>query len=184
MSTAVRPAAPFPSGTPKSLLRRPTTVRKREDDDTPEASSPSKRSKVSFDSDVEVRVVEEWEKAPAVIQEEVRRSIQRHLAGDNTSYHRIKAIYLAEEDGEDVKSSTTVKNYTIALLANVSTLDNSCSDLISAVLNSDWLIRTDDYVRLFTTFLANLVSAQGLYLVDVLRMLVENLTSGSVNVIS
>ncbi|KAL8815357.1 MAG: hypothetical protein Q9223_005504 [Gallowayella weberi] len=157
--------------------RKSTLVRKREDHDMLVPSSPPKRPKVSFDSDVEVQVLEEWEKSPAVVQEGVRRALLKHATGDNTSYDQIKTIYAPVKDGGDEPSPATVRNYTAALLSNVSMLNKSCADLVQVALSSDWLGRSEEYVHLFTQFLANLVSAQALYLPDVLRMLVENITA-------
>ncbi|KAL8734149.1 MAG: hypothetical protein Q9166_001634 [cf. Caloplaca sp. 2 TL-2023] len=171
------PAGPTPALTNKHRPRKSTLVRKRENDDMLAPSSPSKRSKVSFDSDVEVRMVEECEKSPAVIQDGVRRALLKRAAGDNTGYDRMKAIYIPAEDDQDEPSFATVRNHTAALLSNVSMLNKSCADLVHAVLSSDWLGRSEEYVHLFTQFLANLVSTQALYLPDVLRMLVENITA-------
>ncbi|KAL8670771.1 MAG: hypothetical protein Q9168_004713 [Polycauliona sp. 1 TL-2023] len=173
--------ASMPVGTPLNATKLPprksTLSRKREDDDYLLPSSPSKRSKVSFDSDVEVRLVEEWEKSPTVIQESVRRALLKRAAGDSTGYEHVKAIYMPVEASTEETSPATLRNYTFALLNNVSLLNKDCSNLVHAMLGSDWLGRSEEYVHLFTQFLANLVSAQTLYLPDVLRMLVENITA-------
>ncbi|KAL8695862.1 MAG: hypothetical protein Q9224_003112 [Gallowayella concinna] len=174
---ATMPMGIAPASTTTHRPRKSTLVRKREDDDILAPSSPTKRSKVSFDSDVEVRVVEEWEKSPAVVQDGVRRALLKRATGDNTGYDRIKTIYAPVEDGRDEPSPATVRNHTAALLSNVSMLNMSCADLVHVALGSDWLGRSEEYVHLFTQFLANLVSAQALYLPDVLRMLVENITA-------
>ncbi|KAL9018935.1 MAG: hypothetical protein Q9185_003769 [Variospora sp. 1 TL-2023] len=176
MTSAFRPAGPTSALLTKQLPRRSTLVRKREDDDTPQPSSPSKRSKVSFDSDVEVRLVEDWEKSPVVIQESVRRAIQKHAIGDNAGYDRVKAIYAPTNQDDDAATPTSVKYHTAALLSNVAVLDKKCADLVHAVIDSDWLERPDDYLNLFRQLLANLVSAHGYFLPNVLHMLVDNLT--------
>ena len=178
MTTATLPAGIPPAANTKYQPRKSTLARKREDDDLLEPSSPSKRSKVSFDSDVEVRLVEEWEKTPTVIQEGVRRALLKRATGDSTGYERVKAIYTPVKDGQDEPGPATVKSHTFALLNNVSMLNRGCADLVHAVLSSDWLGRSEEYVHLFTQFLANLVSAQSLYLADVLGMLAENITAG------
>ena len=178
MSTIQRPGGPIAATTPKSLLRRPTLVRKREDDEDAPPSSPGKRAKVTFDSDVEVRVVSDWEKAPHLILEEVRRAFAKRALGDNSGYDRLKDVYSKKEGNEEDLSPATIQNYTISLLANVSALNKSNSDLVHAVLSSDWLGRTEDYVALFVRLLANLSSAQGVFLGDVVQMLVNNLTAG------
>lgn len=178
-STIQPPRAPIAPTTPKSLLRRSTLVRKREDDEDAPPSSPGKKAKVTFDSDVEVRVVSDWEKAPQFIQEEVRRAFAKRALGDNSGYDRLKDVYSKKQSNEEELSPFTIKNYTTSLLANVSALHKSNSDLVHAVLSSDWLGRTEDYVTLFVRLLANLSSAQGVFLGDVVRMLVSNLTAGT-----
>ncbi|KAL9604830.1 MAG: hypothetical protein Q9219_000278 [cf. Caloplaca sp. 3 TL-2023] len=177
MTSATGPTGPTPTLLTETMPRRPTLVRKREEDEIQVPSSPSKRAKVTFEPAVEVRVVEEWEKSPAVIRESVRRAIKKHATGDNAGYEQIKAIFVPAKDDQDEASPTTVKNYTAALLSTVTLLDKTCTDLISLVLDSNWLERSEDYFQLFTQFLANLVSTQGSHLSNVLRMLAENLTA-------
>lgn len=178
LSTIQHPVGPVAAAAPKSLLRRPTLVRKREDDDEAPPSSPGKKARVTFDSDVEVRLVSAWEKAPHLIQEEVRRAFTKRALGDDSGYDKLKDIYSKKKPNEEEMGSVTLKHYTIALLANVSALNKSNSDLVHTVLSSDWLARTEDYVNLYVRLLANLVSAQGVFLADVVRMLVNNLTAG------
>lgn len=169
---------PAPMPVMKPLLRRPTLIRKRDEIEDEVPSSPGKRPKVSFDSNVEVRVMGDWEKAPQLIHEEVHRALEQHALGDNSGYNEVKNVYVAKSKVEDEPSSTTLRNYTQALLANVSSLNKSCSGLVHAILESRWLGRQDDYFTLYVRFLANLVSAQGVFLADVLRMLVGNLAAG------
>ena len=177
MSTVQLPVGPIAAATSKPLLRRSTLVRKREDDDEALASSPVKKAKVTFDSDVEVRVVSDWEKAPHLIQEEVRRAFAKRALGDDSGYDKLKDVYSKTKGNEEELNHATIKNYTISLLANVSALNTSNADLVHAVLSSDWLARTEDYVALFVRLLANLASAHGTFLGDVVQMLVDNLTA-------
>lgn len=177
MSTIMRPAGPVPSSTPKPLLRRQTLVRKRgEDGDEDPPSSPGKRARVTFDSDVEVRMVDDFEKAPELINDEVCRAFKRRALGDNSGYEKIKDVYVTK-DAADELSLKTARSYTFALLRNVSALTKSNSDLVHAVLRSEWLGRCEDDVSLFIHLLANLVSVHGLFLGEVMRMLVDNLTA-------
>lgn len=153
-------------------------VRKRESINDTVPSSPEKRAKVSFDSKVEIRVMGEWGEGPELIQEEVHRSLEKHRLGDMSGYLNIKEIYLNNRKEEDETNAMALRNYTAALLNKVSMLNRSCSDLVYAVLNSEWVGKQEDYVALYVRFLGNLVSAQGIYLADALHMLVENLTIG------
>ena len=174
MATIQRPVGPVAASTPKPLLRRPTLVRKRDDDDEAPPSSPGKRAKVTFDSDVEVRVVDE--NVQNIIHEEVRQAFTRRARGDSSGYLKVKDVY-AQKDGKEDLSPRDVKHYTTALLANVGALNKQSSDLVHAVLSSDWLGREEGYVTLYVRLLANLVSAQGIFLAETIRMLVDNLTA-------
>lgn len=178
ISTIQHPGGPIATSTPKPLIRRPTLVRKRDDDDEAPPSSPGKKARVTFDSAVEVRVVNDWEKAPHLIHEEVRRAFTKRALGDNSGYHSLKNVYAKKKPSEEEIGPSTMNNYTMALLANVSLLNKSNPDLVHAVLSSDWLGRTEDYVALYVRLLGNLVSAHGVFLADVVRMLVNNLTAG------
>lgn len=183
MTTFARPPGP-PSAVPTKLLPgRHTLIRKRLE--LEEASSPSsaKKPKVSFNSNVEVRVVGEWEKTPELIQEEVGRALEKQARGDDSSYLEVKDIYSADKTTENEPSTTTLRNYTAALIGSVSLLNKSRSDLVYAILESPWLQRPEEYATIYIRFLANLVSAQGVYLSDALRMLVENLTAGESSLI-
>lgn len=152
--------------------------------------APKKRARVQFESDVEMRRLqtpadgEENEKSAAVVREEVRRAIQRHVSGtDSEAYDRIKEIFSidpkkAEEDGSYEPTHTTLKRHLMGLLSNVAALDRNCSGLVNAVLSSEWLGRDDSYVKLFIRFLGNLAAAQGGYLRSVLKMLVGYLGEG------
>ncbi|KAL8714798.1 MAG: hypothetical protein Q9220_001311 [cf. Caloplaca sp. 1 TL-2023] len=185
--TATAPVGTTPVSITKDLTRPSSILRKRKADDTLASSSPSKKSQIAFNSDVEVRTIpNREEKSVAVTQDAVRRAIIKHRAGDNVGYDKIKTIYAprkgeqkdAPRKGEQKEaSSREVENHTIALLSNVGLLDKSCGDLVHAVLSSGWLGQSDEYRDIFKNFLANLVSAQGVFLPDVLRMLVENFSA-------
>ncbi|KAL1850527.1 DNA independent RNA polymerase I transcription factor [Paecilomyces lecythidis] len=151
--------------------------------------SPKKRARVQFDSEVETRCLPpienmsaaEPEKSAAVVREEVRRAIQRHLSGaDSEAYDRVKEIFSAdpkktEEDGSlpyGLPSHATLKHHMLGLLSNVAALDRNCAGLVHSVLDSEWLGRDESYVKLYIRFLGNLAAAQGGYLGSVLKMLV------------
>ncbi|KAF9938919.1 hypothetical protein BGZ65_011942 [Modicella reniformis] len=59
----------------------------------------------------------------------------------------------------------------------ISLLDKSCSTLIDAMLQINWIVQDDAFVRYYMSFLGNVVSAHGFYVVPVQSMLVKKLTS-------
>ena len=167
---------------PKTLTRRPTLVRKRDEDSDDEKSppSPGKKSRVSFNQAVDVHTI--GETASYLIQEEVRLAFDKRGWSDDSDYDRIRELYNSKKDlGEEV-SSNTLKSYTAALLNNIVRLNRTSSDLVHSVINSQWLGRQEDYVTLFTKLLGGIVVQHGMYLGEVVRMLVENLTSGEIHV--
>ncbi|KAH0550915.1 hypothetical protein GP486_007721 [Trichoglossum hirsutum] len=184
MPTSFRPTATtaVQKQTAKPLLRRATisgTVRRRDEMDNdmdvePDLANPNKRSKVAFDPEVKVRLMEDWascEKAPELIREEVRRGIEKHAMGETEGYERIMEIFTAKHNADDAPSPTAIKNYLLALLGSVSLLKRSCASLVHAVLDFQWLGRDDAFVALYVRFLGTLVSAKGNYVGSVLRML-------------
>ena len=171
-------------GRGKSLSRRPTLVRKRSEagldlsrHDPP--SSPSKRVKVAFNEDVEVKLVDEWDRAPEIVREEVNRALRRYTHGDFEGYQRLVNIYSVNEGQAEIPSNSDLEHHTAALLSNVALLNRSCSSLVRAVLHSDWVRRDEHYVSLFTKFLGNLVSAQGAWLAETLESLVASFVRGT-----
>ena len=113
-----------------------------------------------------------------LINEEVRLAFDKHGWSDDSGYDKIKNMYSSKKDPKDEVSSTVLEAYTAALLSNVVRLNRTSSDLVHTVINSQWLGREDEYAKLFTKLLGSLVAQHGQYLGEVLRMLVENLTSG------
>ncbi|KAI9879963.1 MAG: hypothetical protein M1830_006271 [Pleopsidium flavum] len=185
-SPVLRPVGPMLAPEAKPLLRRPTLIRKRDNtdmdlDEDAVPPSPSKRSKVTFDTDVEVRIMDEWEKGPELIRAEVRRAVEKHAHGENTGYDRVKEVFTTEPMAVDAASPTTMRNYLLALLGNVASLNKSCSGLVHAVLESQWLGRDESYVALYVRFLGTLVSAQGGFIGAVLRMLINDFCNGIVS---
>ena len=83
------PMLPHSSGAEAPKISQPlphhsTLVRKRDDEDQTIPSSPGKRVKVTFNDDVEVRTVGHFDKAPELIQQEVRSAFQKRAHGTNT----------------------------------------------------------------------------------------------------
>ena len=177
MSTTLRPTAPTGTSTPKPPPHRSTLVRKRDDKDEQIPSSPTKKTRVTFDSDVQVRMVHDWEKGPEIVHDEVRRALARRAVGDSSGYELIKRVYSANNTQEDKPTPRMIKHYTMALLNNVSALTKSNSDLVHQVLKSDWLGRQDDYVILFKQLMANIVSNHGTFLREAMQILVDNLAA-------
>lgn len=154
-----------------------------------------KRARVTFDNNIQtheatfskVDAPATSEKSLALVREEVRRAIHRHVsAGDSQAYDSIKEIFSADPKGaDDVTSSyalpthAALKHHLLGLLSHVASLDRNCNGLVNAVINSEWLGRDESYVKVFIRFLGNLAAAQGTYLGAVLKMLAAKLAGVS-----
>lgn len=142
------------------------------------SSSQGKRQKVAFDPDVEIRVLEDWnEKGIELVREEVRRGIEKHLAGNNAAYDQLKQLFSAKPFEEDAPSTRLLQKYLHALTGHASWLDKNCSGLVHAVLDCQWLLRDESFVQSYIRFLGGLLSAHGGYTGLVLRMVVQNFVS-------
>lgn len=165
----------LPISRPILPQRKSTLKRSRDENELPEPpSSPSKRSRVGFDSETEMFSADEIEELdPVVVREEVRRAIQRHQRGEEGAFTNIQHIFATSKAGENGPSNQTARVYLQALLANVSLLNKSCNSLVNTVLLSEWVGRGEAFFQLYTKFLGNLAASQGGYLSKVLQMLVD-----------
>ncbi|KAL9620582.1 MAG: hypothetical protein Q9160_004943 [Pyrenula sp. 1 TL-2023] len=156
---------------PDENHRRSTLARKRDaSDDMPQ--SPSKRVKVTFDNEVQVLSAdEEPETDPKVVREQVRRAIQRHLAGDDESYDHVCSIFKADANSDNAPSPKSLHAHLQAALTDVSSLNMQCSKLVNAILFHEWVGRDSTYVSLFTIFLGNLSVAHTGFLRNIFNML-------------
>ena len=137
-------------------------------------SSPSKRSRVTFNSDVEVVSPDDEEDVdPFFAREDVRRAIQRHLVGDDEAYERVRAIFTKPYTNAAAPSTRVVRVYLQALLTNISSLDKSCNALVNAVLFTEWVGRDENFFSLYGRFVGNLAAAQSGYVVRILSSLVD-----------
>lgn len=151
--------------------------------------SPVKRPRVQFDPIVKMKLLphsldeaKSSEKSPALVREEIRRAIQRHVSGaDSEAYDRVREVFAIDNRKRDsdisnyLPSPTSMKRHLMGLLSNISLLDGNCSSLVHAVLSSEWLGRDESYLKVFVRFLGNLSAAQSIYLRSVLKMLVNYL---------
>ncbi|KAL9110264.1 MAG: hypothetical protein Q9227_005171 [Pyrenula ochraceoflavens] len=168
-TSAIRPAEGLSSQTGYS--------RKRNAAD--DMSSPAKKRKaVAFDSDVEVFNLDEAsDNDPALIREETKRAIIRHLAGDSEAYNKLCDIFKTDPRRENAPSGRRIKIHLQAVLANISNLTKQCSKLVNAILNSEWAGKDQGHVTLFFQFLGNLVAVNSSFLPSVTQMLVALLST-------
>lgn len=190
LPTASMPCTPPPSR-PKTLKRDSTHLQLASDD------SPTKRNRVAFSDDVDVRILEGWNSRPQeLVLEEVRLAIDSHLRRgnmhDDSAYEQLRMTFAAAalDDGEGEHrpdgfelsrpNSALLKQYLAALLRRVGDL-KGCTTLLYAILDLNWLGRRDDFVNLYIKFLGTLASAHPGFLRHILEKTVRHYVSRECN---
>lgn len=174
---------------PKPLLRRSTlsgTIRKFDEtdlgaDDSFAPASPAKRARVTFNPDVEEKVIEEYSapgRSLSAVKKEVKRAIDAHKNGDSEAYDGLKDIFKArhkfEEDDADMGTwYKDMRTFLIALASYAPLLDKKCNSLVNSILKCDWIGREEEFVLTYVHFLSSLASAQGTWVELMLKVLIE-----------
>ncbi|RMD45016.1 hypothetical protein DV735_g11, partial [Chaetothyriales sp. CBS 134920] len=150
-------------------------------------SSPVKRSRVQFDSDIDILSADEDGSGddddndnnatvsldPLVVKEQVRRALERHRYGNDESYDGLRALFMTPPDDRGAPSTRRVRLHVQALLSNAALLSKECSSLVNAVVYSEWIGRDDAFYALFVRFLTVLAAAQRGFQNKIMEMLVD-----------
>ncbi|EEU46417.1 uncharacterized protein NECHADRAFT_37723 [Fusarium vanettenii 77-13-4] len=182
-------SGPVPRGsTPVRSILKPASVlgrRKAEhaglSDPLEAPESPTKRRKVFFD-DIRNVTYEVGRRTMDEVKLEVRTALEEHLRGNDGQYDTLKELFASDKqrylppvvgEEDDTLKPHELQVYVMALTGCIPILkDKACNGLVKTILKCSWLGRDDDFVKVFTHFLAALVSAQGSYLSPVLAMMV------------
>lgn len=180
----------------KSAVHRPATLGKTrsrdeaglDDEESDEEAAPPTAKRARFSEDTLAQIAKEekvakLQRAAANVDKqaavlEIRLAIKQHLEGNSELMNRLKGIFSGRGDESAEPTFISVEAYIIALTNCVSMLEQKCDGLVKAVLDIDWIGRDEAFLRVFLRFVANLVSAQGLYLPLVLLKLADKLRGG------
>ena len=152
--------------------------RKHNDNPTLDAehidSSQLKKRRVTFDPDVDIRILnDDTEKSLELVGEEVRRAIERHAQGEKAAYDELKGLFKAAPTADGAPSSALLQKYIVALANHAPLLDHDCKGLVHAVIDCSWAARNEHFVRSYRYFFRSLLSVQPGYLSTILQMLVS-----------
>lgn len=184
-----RPGPVPKSSTPVRSILKPVSIlgrRKAEyaglSDPLDAPESPTKRRKVFFD-DIKNVTHEIGGRTMDEVKLEVRTALEEHLRGNDGPYDTLKESFASDKqrylppvvgEEDDTLKPHELQVYVMALTGCIPILkDKACNGLVKTILRCSWLGRDDQFVKVFTQFLAALVSAQGSYLSPVLSMMVE-----------
>lgn len=176
--------------------QRPTNKLKRDNSHLsspstldPLVSNQSKRLKVAFDDNVDIRILDDWTSKPLdLVREEVRSGLDgHHRTGDerdDTGYDQLRMIFVsAGQDGQaheadgsalDKPSTALLKKYMLALNGRVSEL-KGCVKLVMSILDVSWIGRDEGFVALYVRFLGALGVAVPGYMRSILDRIVRHL---------
>ncbi|KYK54355.1 RNA polymerase I specific transcription initiation factor RRN3 superfamily [Drechmeria coniospora] len=167
---------------PVSLLSKKRSLSDDVADPSDPSESPTKRRKVLFD-EIKNVTYEVGRRTMDDVKREVRVALEEHLRGNDGQYDMLKDLFandkqrylppvIGEED--DTLKPHELQVYVMALTSCIPILKGKeCNGLVRTILGCTWLGRDEAFVKVFTHFLAALVSAQGSYLVPVLLKLVD-----------
>ncbi|ORY65972.1 RNA polymerase I-specific transcription initiation factor RRN3 [Pseudomassariella vexata] len=142
-----------------------------------------KRQKVEFDMNLEIHEV--GTRSVEEVKQEIRKALDAHARGDDEEYDILKETvsgkhrYNDDDDDEDAdpslpeKRRQELKVCMVALASFVPQLGRSAHGLVKSVLQCQWLGRDEQFAKIYTQFLAALVSAQGSYLTQVVAMVID-----------
>jgi len=134
----------------------PVLKRKRTDEKDTESrpTSPVKRQKVAFNPEVNVHLLQDANEKPLpLIQEEVRRAIERHRSGDNIEYESLKGFLKLKTTSEDAPSNSLLRNYILVISGCVHAMGTNCGGLVDSLINCQWLRRDEQFLADFQRLL-------------------------------
>ncbi|KAI7518403.1 hypothetical protein KC343_g22787, partial [Hortaea werneckii] len=141
-------------------------------------STTTKKLKVAFDPNVDVRIVDDWtEKSFDLVKEEVRLGVERHLAAgdqrDDSQYIKLLQTLSQDAGSGDAPSGKLLKKYILAIDAKVSSL-GECGKLAAAVLDLSWVGRDEVFAGLYIRFLTSLATAHSKFIPSIMQSLVAH----------
>ncbi|KAI7317369.1 RNA polymerase I-specific transcription initiation factor RRN3 [Hortaea werneckii] len=168
---------------PTPLPKRSTLGLKRDSsyldtDDASSLSNTTKKLKVAFDPNVDVRIVDDWtEKSFDLVKEEVRLGVERHLAAgdqrDDSQYIKLLQTLSQDAGSGEAPSGKLLKKYILAIDAKVSSL-GECGKLAAAVLDLSWVGRDEVFAGLYIRFLTSLATAHSKFIPSIMQSLVAH----------
>ena len=173
----------LPPPTPPTLLKRPTLSLKRnssymDTDDEAGLSSSTKKLRVAFDPNVDVRILDDWtDKSYDLVKEEVAQGIERHIAPqdqkDDAQYVKLLQLLGHEAFSSEAPRPKLLYKYILAIDSKISSL-RECAKLVIAVLDLPWMGRDETFVTLFSRFLCDLAGAHAKYAPAIMERLVSH----------
>lgn len=137
-------------------------------------STQTKRRRVTFDPEVDVRMIADLnEKSLELVEAEVQRALEKHAAGDTIAYDELRALFAGKPTSPDAPLTRLLHKYVIALTNKAPLLDHGRRGLVHAIIDCSWVARNEQFVRSYRHLLASLLSVHPGFTSTVLSMLVN-----------
>ncbi|KAF9360507.1 hypothetical protein BGX26_009055 [Mortierella sp. AD094] len=169
---------------PSSGNSPPTNHRKRSSGSGayPTADLPMKRSistptaaSAAMVSTEQVADFERQRQGQIMMTTYISSAIREKKQGNPAPYEELIAQLTVSKP--EPLTPTKLLQWIQAMSQCISLLDKSCSTLIDAMLQINWIVQDDVFVQYYMSFLGNVVSAHAFYVVPVQSMLVKKLTT-------
>lgn len=174
MLSVAQPGSMMATPLKSALKRKHSDITEPEENSSQELYS-SKRVKVQFSEDNTTEIIKAWndDKALALVREEVRRALERHIAGDSSSYDSLTELLTIKPFSDDAPSNTLLRRYVIALTGFTNLMGKKCAELVEAVLEIQWMGRDEDTVVCYRRLLVNMIATHGGFAQTILSSLVD-----------
>ncbi|KAF2634926.1 RNA polymerase I-specific transcription initiation factor RRN3, partial [Massarina eburnea CBS 473.64] len=171
LASTERLSGPVAPSVNSSLKRKQSDASPKSSDKIP--SSQTKRRRVTFDPDIDVHILGSNEKSLELVEEEVRRALEKREAGDNTAYDHLLGLLTTRPTSSRALPSGELQKYLIALTSNVPLLDHKCKGLVHAIIDCHWVTRNEPFVHTYRHLIRSLLSVHPGFISSALAMLVE-----------
>jgi RNA polymerase I-specific transcription initiation factor RRN3 len=163
----------------KPVLKRSLSDLEADTKTSLSSQSPAKRPKVQFSSENKIFTLKKWdeEKTLSLVREEVRRALEKHVAGEHTLFDGLRETLTTKPSAPEAPSATLLKRYVIAITGLCGVIGRRGSALVKSIIEMHWLGRDEEFVRLYQRLLANLISTYGGYSHEILESLVDRFTT-------
>ncbi|CAO3588718.1 unnamed protein product [Absidia cylindrospora] len=102
----------------------------------------------------------------------VQGALREYTQGNAARYNELIGQFTRKHNLPNAPSTEQLYIWIMTLSECVSQLDKGCHELVTAVLQVDWSVRSDTFVNNYIRFVKNLVSAHSFYVVPALNAII------------
>ncbi|KAI8096959.1 RNA polymerase I-specific transcription initiation factor RRN3 [Halteromyces radiatus] len=127
----------------------------------------------TMDQSIESISKEEMKYKKLMMKGFIQGALRDYSQGNAAKYNELIGQLTKKHQQVDAPSTVQLYVWVITLSECVSQLDRNCHELVVAILQLDWSVRSSSFVDAYIGFMRNLVSAHSFYVVPALNCIVE-----------